>query len=131
MSAFQQRIARERGETNLYFPGDKLQCYFRKPDGDGPFRGAVFLPGNLGLDEASKTILPEALTRAGFVTLVVDSLTTRPGSNFGINPLDAYGALIHLSHLSYVDTARFAIVGKGWRRRCALDRTARRTGTVL
>ena len=111
MSVFQQRIARERGETNLYFPGDKLQGYFRKPDGDGPFHGAVFLSGNLGLDGASKTILPEALTRAGFVTLVVDSTTTRPGSNFGISPLDAYGALIYLSHLSYVETARIALIG--------------------
>jgi len=30
-----------------------------------------------------QTILPEALTGAGFVTLAVDSITTRLGSNFG------------------------------------------------
>jgi dienelactone hydrolase len=71
----------------------------------------VFLHGNLGLDEATKTILPEVLTQAGYATLVVDSFTTRPGGSGGISPLDAYGALIYLSHSSDLDATRIAVVG--------------------
>jgi dienelactone hydrolase len=113
MSGFQQRLARERGETKFFVPGVKLQGYLRKPDGDGPFPAVVFLHGVLGLDEATKTILPTALAKAGYVTLVVDSFATR-GDSSGISPLDAYGALIHLSQVRYVDRERVAVVGNSF-----------------
>jgi dienelactone hydrolase len=132
----QQKQARERGEDPKPIAGDMIEGYLAKPEGKGPFPAIVHLHGCGGLGPAFKANPANdrwvsQLVEWGYVVLVVDSFTTRhvreactPASffafsKFGILPrvLDAFGGLLFLSHLHYVDRSRVAMLGfsmGGW-----------------
>jgi len=109
----QERLARERGETPK--PPDRIEGYLSKPVGDGPFPAIVYLHGCGGLSEATRNRVAQLLTGWGYVTLAVDSFSTR-GIKDACNRLpdrqgDALGALSYLSRLGFVDPKRIAMVG--------------------
>jgi dienelactone hydrolase len=61
LGTLQQRLARERGEIPKDIPGDRLQGYLAKPDGNGPFPAVVGLHGCGGLHEAAVQSASERL----------------------------------------------------------------------
>jgi dienelactone hydrolase len=113
----QQRLARERGETPKSAPVTALVSYLSKPDGSGPFPAVVYLHGCSGLTAYARTSTAEQMTSWGYVSLVVDSFATR-GIKNACNPpypdrqADAFGALLYLSKLPFVDVKRIALVGR-------------------
>lgn len=116
VGSLQQRLARERGETIERPPGDTIQGYLSKPQGAGPFPAIVHLHGCNGLTARARTAAAAQMTQWGFVTLAVDSFTSRGLREACVsNPpdrlADAFGALVYLSKLSFVDTRRIALVG--------------------
>jgi dienelactone hydrolase len=141
----QQKQARERGEVPKPIRGDMIEGYLARPEGNGPFPAIVHLHGCGGLNPAFKADPTSdrwisQLVGWGYVVLVVDSFTTRhvreactPASfyafsRFGILPrdLDAFGGLLFLSRLPYVDRSRVAMLGfsmGGW---TALDTASAR-----
>ncbi len=112
-----QRLARERGETVQRPPADMIQGYLSRPPGDGPFPAIVHLHGCGGLTAQRRKLDGEQFTRWGYVTLIVDSFTTRgikdacAGQVLPARHADAMGALIYLSKLPFVDPNRIAVVG--------------------
>ena len=132
----QQKQARERGADPKPIPGDMIEGYLAKPEGDGPFPAVVHLHGCAGLGPAFKADPANdrwvsQLVEWGYVVLVVDSFSTRhvreactPASFFAFSrspvltrELDAFGALGFLSPLAYVDRNRVAMLGfsmGGW-----------------
>jgi len=115
VAQIQQRRAIERGETPAVAP-DKIEGYLAKPEGDGPFAAVVHLHGCGGLSRSTRNRVSELMTGWGYVSLVVDSYTTRgirnscdqlPTSRQG----DALAALQYLSKLAFVDPKRIAVVG--------------------
>jgi dienelactone hydrolase len=118
LSAFQERRARERGETPTPIPGVRLEGYLAKPSGEGPFPGVVVLPGCAGLTAYVKETLPQLLASWGYVALVVDSLATRKlepncvKDHASVNRLaDAYGGLFHLAVQPFIDRNRVGVLG--------------------
>jgi len=113
----QQRLARERGEVIKRAPPDTIKGYLSRPPGQGPFPAVVHLHGCGGLSEQRRITDAEQFVRWGYVTLVVDSFTTRgiaDACGSGALPprhADAIGALIYLSTLPFVDAKRIAVVG--------------------
>ncbi len=96
-----------------------LMGYITKPEGAGPFPAVVLLPGCSGVEPKEST-MADTLVKNGYVALIVDSFTTRSLQSVCENPrkidamtraLDAYGALIHLQTLSFVDPARIGLIG--------------------
>lgn len=97
-----------------------LTGYINKPEGAGPFPAVVLLPGCSGMEQKEST-MADLLVKNGYVVLMVDSFTTRgfPGGVCS-NPLridaliraqDAYGGLIYLQTLPFIDPARIALIG--------------------
>jgi dienelactone hydrolase len=124
LGSLQQRLARERGEVPKPIPGDHLQGFLAKPEGDGPFPAVVALHGCDGLREAAVQSASDRLVSWGYVTLLVDSFTTRgidhvctpekyavEESNILNRTFDAYGALLFLARQPFVDLRRVAVVG--------------------
>jgi dienelactone hydrolase len=72
----QQRQARERGEMPAKVP-DAIEAYLSKPDGSGPFPAVVYPRGCNGLSTNTRNGMAELITSWGYVSLVVDSFTTR------------------------------------------------------
>lgn len=112
----QQRLARERGEAPKAKPAEAIQGYLSKPEGNGPFPAVVYLHGCDGLTDAIRKSVSKQLTGWGYVALVVDSFATRGITNACITTppdrlADAFGALIYLSKLPFVDPKRVALVG--------------------
>jgi dienelactone hydrolase len=120
----QQRLARERGEAPKDIPGDQLQAFLAKPEGNGPFAAVVALHGCDGLREAAVQSASDRIVSWGYVALVVDSYTTRnidhactvekyaaEESNVLKRAFDAYGALLFLASQPFVDPGRVAVVG--------------------
>ena len=113
----QQRLARERGEPLIRAPAETIKGYLSRPAGAGPFPAVVYLHGCGGLSEQRRASASEQFTRWGYVTLAVDSFTTRGIAQacldvpFVYREADAMGALIYLSKLAFVDPARIAVVG--------------------
>ena len=101
--------------------GDRIQGFLAKPDGTGPFPAVIGLHGCGGMHETTKQKLADDLVAWGYVTLLVDSFTTRdidhactPDRVVGIfskRTTDAYGALAFLARQPFVDTRRVAAVG--------------------
>ena len=95
---------------------DVIDGYLSKPEGDGPFAAVIYLHGCAGLSASNRTRISELMTGWGYVSLAVDSFTTR-----GIKEscterradrrADAMGALLYASKLPYVDPKRIAVVG--------------------
>jgi dienelactone hydrolase len=110
----QERLARERGETSK--TSEAIEGYLSKPEGSGPFPAIVYLHGCGGLSENTRKHVAGLLTGWGYVSLAVDSFSTR-----GIKEActvrmpnregDALGALSYLSKLAFVDPQRIAVVG--------------------
>ncbi len=118
VGSLQQRLARERGEVVARPPAERIQGYLSKPDGAGPFAAVVHLHGCGGLSGERRIAAEKQFTALGYVTLVVDSFTTRAikESCSGRGPLpsrqaDAIGALEYLATLPFVDAKRIALVG--------------------
>jgi dienelactone hydrolase len=131
----QQKQARERGEVLAPVPGDVIDGYLARPEGNGPFPAVVHLHGCGGLGPPFKANPAgnewvKDLVAWGYVVLVVDSFTSRgvreactPSSYFAFKggivtrELDAFGALRYLARLPFVDRNRVAMLGfsmGGW-----------------
>jgi dienelactone hydrolase len=116
MGQIQQRQARERGEMPSNVPDATIEGYLSKPDGSGPFPAVVYLHGCNGLSTNTRNRMAELITSWGYVSLVVDSFTTR-GIKDTCEQLmparqgDALGALIYLSKLPFVNPTRIAVMG--------------------
>jgi dienelactone hydrolase len=111
----QQRQAIERGET-LAKLSTTIDGYLSKPDGAGPFPAVVYLHGCNGLSGTTRARIAALLTGWGYVSLAVDSFTSRgikEACHGGMPPrqADALGALLYLSSLPFVDAKRIAVVG--------------------
>jgi dienelactone hydrolase len=115
VAQIQRQQARERGEPGPPGP-DTISGYLSKPDGDGPFPAVIYLHGCAGLSASNRDRISKLMTGWGYVSLAVDSFTTR-----GIKEActewraprraDALGALLYASKLPYVDPKRIAVVG--------------------
>lgn len=97
-------------------PTRTIEAYLSKPAGDGPFPAVIYLHGCTGLAMATRERFAEMLTGWGFVSLAVDSFTTRGIKEACDRPMpdraaDAWGALLYLSKQSFVDRGRIALVG--------------------
>ncbi|MEM9633031.1 MAG: dienelactone hydrolase family protein [Pseudomonadota bacterium] len=94
--------------------------HLARPDEDGPHPAVVLLHGCGGIQQ-SHFDWARLLTRAGFVTLVVDSFRPRSltndcrGLSSSASPsaraLDAFGALKFLNGLEFVDPDRIGLIG--------------------
>lgn len=92
-----------------------------KPAGEGPFPALVILHGCAGVGK-NHHLWMKRVNDWGYVGLIVDSFPPRNVSNKCASPnrgrgkyddrvADAYGALLHLQSLSYVDPDRIALIG--------------------
>ena len=109
-----QRGEIERGRTPK--PPDTVEAYLSKPEGDGPFPAIVYLHGCGGLSKSTRDDIAGLMTGWGYVTLAVDSFTTRWLKHSCDNLMsaregDALAALRHLSAQSFVDPQRIAAMG--------------------
>jgi dienelactone hydrolase len=116
LGRLQERRARERGEDPTPTPGDRIEAYLTRPEGNGPFPAVVLLPRCNGFTPSVQETMPQRLASWGFVTLAVDSLATRnvqdPCANAAVDRFaDAYGGLSYLAHLPFVDRSRIAALG--------------------
>ena len=112
----QQRLARERGETPKELPGTPIEGYLTKPEGPGPFPAVVLLHGCGGWTEAARQERAAWFTNLGYVALAVDSFATRGikeacDQDMPERQGDAWGALLYLSKIAFVDPQRVAVVG--------------------
>ncbi len=94
---------------------EEVQGYLTRPKGAGPFPAIVLLHTCLGLP-ANRRSIAESLAGWGYVALFVDDFSTRGlketcAVDFPEAAPDAYGALVFLSGLAFVDKARIAAVG--------------------
>jgi dienelactone hydrolase len=92
-----------------------IQGYLTRPKGDGPFPAVALLHSCLGLPRDRQAIA-DRLASWGYVALFVDDFTTRGiketcAVDFGPGIADAFGALLTLSKLPYVDAKRIAAIG--------------------
>ena len=92
-----------------------VQGYLTRPSGDGLFPAVVLLHSCLGLP-ANKRSIAAAIARWGYVALFVDDFTTRGlketcAEDFAEGLSDAFGALLYLSRLPYVNSTRIGVVG--------------------
>jgi dienelactone hydrolase len=115
------RRMRERGEEPKPTPGNRIDGYLAKPGGDGPFPAVVVLPDCIGLTPFVRETLTAQLASWGYVTLVVDSWTTRQAQAGcflngqeppGVDRIaDAYGGLFSLAGLPFVQRDRVGLLG--------------------
>lgn len=117
VGSLQQKLAGERGEPIQRKRPEAIQGFLSKPNGAGPFPAIVHLHGCGGLSDERRSSAARQFTDWGYVTLVVDSFTTRgiteacDWSQMPTRQADASGALAFLSALPIVDRERIAIVG--------------------
>ncbi|MGH8276996.1 MAG: dienelactone hydrolase family protein, partial [Steroidobacteraceae bacterium] len=116
LGALQQRQAHERGEAAKASPGSEIVGYLSRPAGHGPFAAIVYMHGCGGLTAETRRSAAEQMTGWGYVTLVVDSFATRGVKQACVTSgpdrqADAFGALLYLSKLPFVDARRIALVG--------------------
>jgi dienelactone hydrolase len=116
----QRRLALERREPIIPAAPSIIDGFLTKPDGPGPFPAIVHLHGCGGLPDEVKrganSLASDRLAAWGYVTLVVDSFTTRGINNtcsgeFAPRVADAYGALAWLARQPFVDANRIAVLG--------------------
>jgi len=115
-SPFQERKAKEQGDSLPQRQATPLLGYLSRPQGDGPFPAVVVMHGCGGIRQSTKTDWPQRLVSWGYVVLVVDSFVTRNikdtcRSYLPDRVFDAYGALDFLSTYSFVDARRTALMG--------------------
>jgi dienelactone hydrolase len=92
-----------------------IQAYLSKPKGTGPFPAVVLLHSCLGLP-ANRQAIANMVAHWGYVALFVDDFATRDieetcAVDFPEGVSDAFGALLYLAKLPYVDSTRIAAVG--------------------
>jgi len=114
LDMIRQRQARERGQAPA--AAEAIDAYLSRPEGDGPFPAIVYLHGCGGLSEKTRHRIAELMTGWGYVTLAVDSFTSRGIGHSCHQDMprrqgDALGALRYLSGLGFVDPDRIALVG--------------------
>ncbi len=116
----QRRLALERREPIIPAAPSIIDGFLTRPDGPGPFPAIVHLHGCGGLPDDVKrganSLSSDRLAAWGYVTLVVDSFTTRGINNTCLGELaprtaDAYGALAWLARQPFVDANRIAVIG--------------------
>jgi dienelactone hydrolase len=123
----QQRLARESGRKAVAAPAETVEAYLSKPAGAGPFPAVVTLHGCEGLTPYIRNAAAERMNAWGYVSLVIDSFSLRGVENAcstSIPPYrqgDAFGALIYLSSLPFVDRHRIALVGRSQGGTAALE----------
>jgi len=117
----QKRLAQDRGQLIDQQPGIELTGELYRPSGDGPFPAVVWMYGCLGRTfRERETALGDLYASLGYVLLLVDSfgprgITDRCDLSTGApvdRVMDAYGALLYLASLPFVDPDRVAIVGR-------------------
>jgi dienelactone hydrolase len=111
------KVAAPRGGAAIHEnrPDGLIEGYLTKPRGVGPFPAVVLLHSCLGLP-AAKTAIADQFARWGYVALFVDEFATRGvketcAVEFRQGPSDAFGALLYLAALPYVDRKRIGVVG--------------------
>lgn len=115
------RRMRERGEEPKPTLGGRIEGQLAKPNGDGPFPAVVVLPDCIGLTPFVRETLTGQLAAWGYVTLVVDSWTSRNAQAGcllnGQEPpsvdriADAYGGFFYLAGLPFVQRNRVGLLG--------------------
>jgi len=115
LGRLQQRLALERGEM-VTAASQTVDGYLSRPEGDGPFAAIVYLHGCGGLSERTRRYFAHLLTGWGYVVLAVDSFASRGIPQACDRPMpdrqaDAWGAMLHLSTLPFVDKTRIGVVG--------------------
>ena len=115
----QLRLAKASGDTIAEQASVSLVGELHRPSGDGTFPAVVLLhPCRSQLPIDTQRRDAERYTALGYAVLAVDSLGAR-GVNEGCagggasvdGVMDAYGALLHLATLPFIDPDRIAVVG--------------------
>jgi dienelactone hydrolase len=115
----QLRLAKASGDTVAEQASVSLTGELHRPSGGGPFPAVVLLhPCRNQLPRDIERRDAERYTALGYAVLAVDSLGAR-GVNDGCagggasvdGVMDAYGALLHLATLPFIDPDRIALVG--------------------
>jgi dienelactone hydrolase len=122
----QQRLARERGEPVAEQPTTELVGELYRPPGNGPFPAVVSLHSCGGRGpRASEDARGARFVALGYALLIVDSFAPRGVKQYCSTAwqapvdrlMDAYGALLYLAGLPFIDADRIAVVGYsqgGW-----------------
>jgi dienelactone hydrolase len=128
----QLRLAKAPGQTIAEQASIELTGEVHRPPGDGPFPAVVLLhPCSGRLPPRLERIDAARYTDLGYVLLAIDSLGARgigdgcTGGGASIDMvMDAYGALLHLATLPFVDADRIALVGYAFGGSVALSAVA-------
>ena len=116
----QRRLAQERAQPIPEPSSVELAGELYRPPGNGPFPAAVLLHGCAGRPSREAENFEGAYyARLGYALLIVDSFGPRGVAqrcDLGVGPpvdrvMDAYGALLYLARLPFIDAARIAVVG--------------------
>lgn len=116
----QQRLAQERGQPVAIPPGIELTGELYRPLGDGVFPAVVMLHGCAGRSAKEREDEGGAyFASLGYVLLIVDSFRPRGigdrcAQSFGApadRVMDAFGALLYLARLPFIDPDRIAVLG--------------------
>ncbi|MDP2372675.1 dienelactone hydrolase family protein [Reyranella sp.] len=116
----QQRLAQERGQPVPVSPGTELTGELYRPAGDGMFPAVVMLHGCAGRPSREREDASGAyFASLGYALLIVDSfgprgITERCATGSGTpadRVMDAFGALLYLARLPFIDPDRIAVLG--------------------
>ncbi len=116
----QERLARERGQSVPASPGLELTGEFYRPPGNGVFPAIVMLHGCAGRSSREREDAGGAyFASLGYALLIVDSfgprgITDRCATGSGTpadRVMDAFGALLYLARLPFIDPDRIAVLG--------------------
>jgi len=115
----QLRLAKASGDTIAEQASVSLVGELHRPPGDGPSPTVVLLhPCRSQLPVEAQRRDAERYTALGYAVLAVDSLGARgvtdgcAGGGASVDGvMDAYGALLHLATLPFIDPERIAVVG--------------------
>jgi dienelactone hydrolase len=115
----QARLARERGQPVAEQPSTELVGELYRPTGNGPFPAVVSLHGCGGRGpRASEDASGARFVALGYALLIVDSFSPRGVKEYCSTAwkapvdrlMDAYGALLYLAGLPFIDADRIALV---------------------
>ena len=115
----QQRLAKTAGQTIAEQASTTIRGELYLPPGNGPFPAVVLMPPCTGrLPVKVERADGERYNALGYALLAVDSFGPRGfedgcsgvGSSVDL-VMDAYGALLYLAELPFIDPERIAIVG--------------------
>ncbi len=118
LSDFQKARDRARGENSRNSSATVISGYLSRPIGEDRHPAVVLLHGCGGLSTSHRREA-EAVRDWGYVVLVPDSFTPRGIKNACVSERrdiaprveDAFGALLYLSKLPFVDPTRIAVLG--------------------